>query len=246
MSLRVILLTSFLAVTAGEASTPFSDSDRREMLDRFNTALTELSMKIAISPDNIPLRSQRGDVFLFLGRFPEAVADYERMIALDSGQDAPHWRLGIAYSLVGECLKSAEQFTKYHTFDGRDRENGIWEFLARARINGIPAAQATMLRYTQFDREPFPALYEMLAGRKTDAELLAELSARDLLSDHKVAFFAHYYIGLNQLLLGNTTSAREHLAKAVQAGWRGSVDENLGYMWQVARVQLEALKAGER
>ena len=91
-----------------------------------------------------------------------------------------------------------------------------------------------MLRYTQFDREPFPALYEMLAGRKTDSELLSELSARDVLSDHKVAFFAQYYTGLNQLLLGSTTSAREHLAKAVQVGWRGSVDEKLGYMWHVS------------
>ena len=69
---------------------------REPMLAKFADDLKELDTALATSPDAVPLLSQRGDRHLFLGHFPQAVADYERMIAIDPAQDAPHWRLGIA------------------------------------------------------------------------------------------------------------------------------------------------------
>jgi hypothetical protein len=98
-----------------------------------------------------------------------------------------------------------------------------------------------MLVYTEFDREPFPALYQMLAGKKTGAHVFAELAKKKLVTDPRVSFFANYYIGLHEELLGQKAAAREHLQKAVDDAWDAGAAKELGYMWQVARVQREAL-----
>ncbi len=219
----------------------------QEMLAGFQRQLASLNAAVAQTPDDIKLRSQRGDVRLFLGRFREAIEDFERMIALDPAQDAPHWRLGIAYYFAGEHAKSAKQFEKYHAYDARDRENGIWKFLAQAKVDGLEKARAEMLAYTRFDREPFPSLYEMFAGRRAGEEVLAETKTKGLEGDAGVMFFAHYYVGLNEALLGRKESAREHLRKAVtlfspQTARRGGP----GYMWQVARLHLETLSSARR
>jgi lipoprotein NlpI len=217
------------------------------MLAGFQKQLASLDAAVMQAPEEIKLRSQRGDVRLFLGRFRKAIEDFEKMIALDPAQDAPHWRLGIAYYFAGEHAKSAKQFEKYHAYDARDRENGIWKFLAQAKTDGLEKARAEMLVYTRFDREPFPSLYEMFAGRSSGEEVLAEAKTKGLESDAGVMFFAHYYVGLNESLLGRMGSAREHLRKAValfspRTARRGGP----GYMWHVARLHLETLNSARR
>ena len=72
-----------------------------------------------------------------------------------------------------------------------------------------------MLAYSRFDREPFPGLYDMFAGKKSGPEVLAEMETKGLAKDAGVMFFAHYYIGLNEDLHGHAEKAREHLEKAV-------------------------------
>ncbi|MDB6155438.1 MAG: nlpI 2 [Chthoniobacteraceae bacterium] len=202
-------------------------------------AATEALLK---APDSVPLLSHRGDCNLFTGHFAEAVVDFEKMIALDPSQDAPHWRLGIAYYFAGNFEKSAKQFEKYHLYDGHDRENGIWKFLADARREGIEKARTRMLAYDAFDREPFPSLYEMLAGRKSGAEVLAEIEKKGLAGNPNVEFFAHYYIGLNEELLGRRDEAKEHLKKAVAVYEGRRPSSSASYMWQVARLNAAALK----
>ncbi|RYD82213.1 MAG: hypothetical protein EOP84_09760 [Verrucomicrobiaceae bacterium] len=96
-----------------------------------------------------------------------------------------------------------------------------------------------MLSYTDFDREPFPALYEMFAGKRSGADVLAEVEIKKLTTDAKVMFFAHYYVGLNEQLQGNRERALEHLRKAVASFKPESASRGgPGYMWQVARVHL--------
>src|SRR5678816_4606523 len=170
---------------------------RDAMIAGVERTLSETSAAIAKTPDRIELYSQRGDCQLFLGHFAEAVADFEKMIALDPSTDASHWRLGIAYYFAGDFVKAARQFSKYHVHDGRDRENGIWKFLADAKSGGIEKARREMLVYNQFDREPFPALYKMFEGRKTSEQVLSEIEHKGLKGDALVRFFAQYYIGLN-------------------------------------------------
>lgn len=194
--------------------------------------------------ETVETHSRRGDLHLFLNQPQKAVTEFEKMIALDPTQDAPHWRLGIAYYFAGDFAKSARQFEKYHPYDGRDRENGIWKFLAQAQLEGIEKARREMLVYTEFDREPFPALYEMLAGKRSGADVLAEVERKKLTGDARVMFFTHYYVALNEQLQENRDGALEHLRKAValftpETAGRGGP----GYMWQVARVHLARLKS---
>src|ERR1043166_7125978 len=183
------------------------------MLAEFREQVVRLNGAIAQASEG-SLYSWRGDCHLFLSQFAAAVADFEKMIALDPRQDAPHWRLGIAYHFAGAMGKSARQFEKYHDYDGRDRENGIWKFLADAKLVGLDAARRAMLVYPRFDREPFPALYEMFAGAKTTALLFEDLKSRKLTEDPRVMFFAHYYAGLNEDLLGRRAQALEGSARS--------------------------------
>ena len=236
-----LLIAALLAVGPVWAE---DDAEIRAMLTRTATELAECTTALAQAPDSVRLYSRRGDCQLFLGQFPEAVADYEKMIALDAAQDAPHWRLGIAYYFAGQFAKSARQFEKYHAYDGRDRENGIWKFLAQARADGLEKARAEMLAYAQFDREPFPSLYEMFAGRKTTDEVLREVEEKGLSKDGAVSFFASYYGGLNEALLGHRERALELTAKARASRWGRTSEGGPAYMWQVARIHAERLATG--
>jgi lipoprotein NlpI len=210
---------------------------RAPLVAELHEDLIKANTAVAQSPNSVSAYSHRGDVLLFLGRYPEAVADFEKMIALDAAEDAPHWRLGIAYYFGGQFEKSARQFEKYHAYDGHDRENGIWKFLAQARAEGIEKARQGMLQYTQFDREPFPELYEMFAGQRSAAEVLAEVQRKGLSEDHVTVFFANYYGGMNEALLGHREQAIAMLRKAVE----DPEARKAGYMWQVARLHWEQL-----
>ena len=223
------------------AEEPIPAEIRAEIIASFEKARAEATAALAKESSGTEWLTRRGDARLFLGDAKGAVADFEKEIALDASHDAPHWRLGIAYLFAGEFAKSAKQFEKYHAYDGHDRENGVWQFLANARAVGIEKARTQMLGYTRFDREPFPALYEMFAGKRTGADVLAEMEKKGLGEDASVMFFAHYYVGLNEDLLGHRDAAREHLAKAVTLALKSGARGGPGYMGQVARLHWEAM-----
>jgi len=185
--------------------------------------------------------TRRGDARLFLGDAKGAVRGLREGDALDPTHDAPHWRLGIAYYFAGDFPKSAKQFEKYHAYDGRDRENGVWQFLANARVVGIEKARAAMLGYTRFDREPFPSLYEMFAGKRPARTCSWRWRRRASGDDASVMFFAHYYVGLNEDLLvpqgRRPRTPRQSRRPRAQVRRRGGP----GYMGQVARLHYEAM-----
>jgi len=206
--------------------------------------LQSLTRALADSPEAVRLYSQRGDAHLFLGRFPDAIADFEKMIALDPAQDAPHWRLGIAYYFAGEFEKSAAQFIKYQAHHSNDRENGIWKFLADARRFGLPEARARMIEFPRFDREPFPDLYEMFAGRMTGDQVLENLAKKNLTGTGAPSFFAHYYVGVNEALVGNRDRALTLLDQAVASPWGRTAENGPAYMWRCARLHRDEVAAG--
>ncbi|HUR60451.1 MAG TPA: tetratricopeptide repeat protein [Opitutaceae bacterium] len=232
-------LTGLAVACAGEP--PIPEAGRTKMRADLSERVSALTQAIAETPGVVALYSRRGDCRLFLGRFAEAIADFEKMIALDPAQDDPHWRLGIAYYFAGQHAKSARQFEKYHSHDGGDRENGIWKFLGDVKVHGLERARREMLVYTRFDREPFPALYELLAGKKSTAEFLADLESRQLTANPRVMFFANYYAGLHEEILGHREQALAYLHAAVANPWGRTAEGGPAYMWQVARVHYDML-----
>jgi lipoprotein NlpI len=231
------------AAPAAAEPPPLPPAERTAILDRAAAELAALDRAIAAAPADPALYSRRGDRLLFLGRFAAAVADFEKMIALDPALDAPHWRLGIAYHFAGDFARSSRQFEKYHAYDDRDRENGLWKFLADVRTVGLDRARAAMLPYTRFDREPFPSLYELYAGRLTTDAFLADLEKRGLAANERVQFFARYYAGLHESLHGRPATALAHLRAAVANPWGRTAENGPAYMWQVARLHYEQLAA---
>jgi lipoprotein NlpI len=244
VSASTMIIAAAAAALAADA--PIPSAEHAAMLAQFKEQTAVLSRAIEKSPREISLYSRRGDCHLFLGNFAAAVLDFEKMIALDSAQDAPHWRLGIAYHFTGQFAKSAKQFEKYHPYDGRDRENGIWKFLADVRVLGLEPARRAMLAYTRFDREPFPALYEMFGGTKSTSEFFADLTSRKLEDDMKVMFFANYYAGLHEMILGRHDQALTFLRAAVANPWGRTAEGGPAYMWQVARLHYEMHASAKR
>ena len=239
----VALLAIIVPATAPAADSPITADERTNMIAGFAADVAALNQAIAEAPRDATLYSRRGDRHLFLGHFSEAVADFEKMIALDPAHDAPHWRLGIAYYFAGQFAKSSRQFEKYHAHDGGDRENGIWKFLADVKILGLAPARRAMLAYTRFDREPFPSLYGMFAGAMTTDDFLTAMKARQLAENSRVMFFAHYYAGLHEEILGHHERALALLREAVASAWGRTAESGPAYMWQVARLHREKLAA---
>ena len=69
---------------------PLSESRRAEFQSDWEQQVEELMEAIAQQPDEVSLYSRRGDALFFLGRFEEAVADYEKMVELNPELDASH------------------------------------------------------------------------------------------------------------------------------------------------------------
>ena len=234
-----LVCAALLALPARAVEEPI-----RAILAKTATDLDACTAALSRTPDSVPWYSRRGDCHLFLAHFAAAVADFEKMIALDPAQDAPHWRLGIAYYFAGDFVKAAKQVEKYHAYDGGDRENGIWKFLAQARGESLAKARAEMLVYSRFDRDPFPALYEMFAGTRTTDEIFREIERKDLARDERVMFFANYYAGLNEALLGHRERAVELTRKAAASPWGRTAEGGPAYMWQIARLHADRLATG--
>lgn len=217
----------------------------------YTETLQALTEQIARDPKSIGLYSRRGDCYLFLGDFEKSEADYEKMIALDSQLFAPHWRLGIAYYYTGKFEESAKQFEAYDGYNNRDRENGIWQYMAQAHVTSLLDARTSMLEYELFDREPFPQLYAMFEGKDTtDGDgILKEIENAKEITDterQRRQFFANLYVGIFKELTGETQQALNLLRAAAASKWGQTASGGPTYMWQVARIHFEQLAESVR
>jgi lipoprotein NlpI len=244
--LIVLLLAGCAAEMADEsAAHPLPERERARITERYQSIVADATRRLAADPRSLELHSQRGDASFFLGKFSAAVADYDQMVKLDPDLDTSHWRRGIAYFYADEHAKAAHQFEIYHTFDNVDRENGIWRFLSQAKAHGLEKAREGLLRYEKDDREPFPAVYRLFAGKTTPEEILGSIRIADLddRERDKRLFYAHLYIGLNHAIEDQPADARRHLREAVANPWGRDPDSGYGphYMWHVGRVHYERL-----
>ena len=150
--------------------------------------------------------------------------------------------------LTGKFKKSAKQFEAYDAYNNRDRENGIWQYMALAKVTGSRAARATMLKYDEFDREPFPQLYAMFEGEDpADGDgILKEIAAAKEIDDterQRRLFFARLYVGIHKEMTGNTQAALDLLREAAASKWGQTASGGPTYMWQVARLHYDRVVA---
>ncbi len=253
-------LTTTIIVSAmclSSTSTLFADDkpDERplyqQQTERIETTSAEAIKRetaaIKASPDDKQAYSRRGDAYFFTGQFDKAVADYEKMVALDPEIAPKHWRLGLAYYFAGRYAETAKQLGLYHSYDDQDRENGIWIFLAQAQSDGIEQARKQMIRYKKEDRAPLPDVYRMFEGKLTAEELLgridAEIEQKQLpqaVREQRL-FYAHLYIGLFAEAEKDPRRARQSYLAACEQNWPLKAGFGPAYMWHCARLRLVEL-----
>lgn len=239
--LLVLTLMVGLAQHLLAAANPSAEERDRQQLQQ---SVDKLTTAIKTDSENDDLYSQRGDALFFLGDFKEAVADYDKMVALKPDLDASHWRRGIAYFYAGRYADAAAQFERYHSFDNVDRENGIWRYLSQSMDKGREEAQKELLRYEKDDREPFGDVYQLFAGKITPDQILAHIAAAkiDDRERQKREFYAHLYIGLHLAVLKEDAAALQHLDKAAANKWPAGAGYGAHYMWRVAKLHEAQLK----
>ncbi|WP_010586975.1 tetratricopeptide repeat protein [Schlesneria paludicola] len=251
--LRTNTLTTMLilmgTVWAGDAvdqvpAPPLSESKRAELTKSLEKSLEDSMRLVQETPRSVAAYSRRGDAYFFLGRFKEAVADYDTMVELDDSLAASHWRRGIALFYAERYQDAAAQFESYHSFDQVDRENGIWRYLSQHKAHGRAKAREGLLKYQKDDREPFPAVYKLFAGTISPEQILADIGAAELskMEREQRLFYAQLYIGLNSAVEGDDDQARAHLAEATRNTWGPVAGYGPTYMWHVGRLHEELLR----
>lgn len=240
-----IVLIVALAGCADDSGHPLPPEILRMIEVENQQALAAANRALQDDPNDAKALGNRGDAHFFLGKFPEAVADYDAMVKVDPSLDESNWRRGIALFYAGDYEKAAAQFERYHSFDNVDRENGIWRYLCQVKQGGVEEARKGLLKYEKDDREPFPDVFKLFAGTITPEEIREHISTAKITDDQKQQrrFYADLYIGLNHAVEGRDDEALTSLRRAVANDWPPQAGFGPRWMWNVARVHYEQLKA---
>jgi lipoprotein NlpI len=205
---------------------------------KFDDALADLDRAIALDPRMAAAYNRRGAVQFKRGKIAESLGDFDKYLELRPQERAGHWMRGISCYYAGRFEEGRKQFAAYEAVDTNDVENAVWHFLCNARLVGVDAARAGLLKIGRDQRVPMMEAYALFAGKARPEEVLAAAQAGAPAAPELKGrlFYAHLYLGLYHEAMGNARQAREHLTKAAQDYPTG------GYMWEVARVHVDLLK----
>ncbi len=240
----IIVLCATVAVSDDDSADPLSDTCRKRLHQTLDADIARLTEQIQGTPDKVDLYSRRGDLLFFRGTFTDAVADFDKMVELAPDLETSHWRRGIAYFYAKRYKDAARQFEIYHSFDNVDRENGIWRYLSQVKALGKDEARKGLLKYEKDDREPFPDVYRLFAGKLTGEQLLENIAAAKITPEEreKRLFYAELYVGLNDFVDDKAESAEKHLGNAVRNRWGEKTGGGPSWMWHVGRVHHDLLR----
>ena len=222
---------------------PLSDAERAELKQTFDKGIRGTTQTLEKQPDDSEALSKRGDWYFFRGDFAESLRDYQKMCELKPETEAAHWRLGLAQFYAGQFETSAKFFDRFFKTDDVDREGGLWKYLAQAKASGPEAARAGLLKYTKFDREPMPTVYQLFEGTITLDELLKTVDKAKLTEEGRTMrlFYIELYIGLWLDAHKQPREALPHLRAATANSWSRTAGYGPNWMWHVARVHFEKL-----
>lgn len=240
MTCRVIILF-VVACASCSAAEPTANVERE-----LQAKLADAEMRVEANSDDVRALLDRGDALFFLGRFEEAIRDYDRMIALQPELGPTHWQRGLALHFAGQYDDAAKQFERFFELDKSDRENGIWRFYAQVKKDGVDSARKALFVYEQPDREPLPIIYHLCEGKATPADVAKSVEAAGIppQEKRKRQFYAELYLGLDAAIVRNDAkAARPHFERAVANRWPRSAGYGPTYMWHVARLSLDSLGA---
>jgi len=203
-------------------------------------AAKALTDAITRDPKLATAYDRRGDANLKLGKFTEAVADFDKFLTLTDGPKdaANHWRRGIALYYAGKYDEGRKQFELHRTVNAEDVENSAWHYLCNARATNTKKARAELIPVTKDARVPMKEVLELFAGKIKPEDVLKAPEAAKLMGEQLVEaqFYANLYVALYYESEGDEKKARAYLTDAVEKYKIGD------YMWDVGNAQLIVLK----
>lgn len=163
------------------------------------------------------------------GRVEQSLEGFDRVARL-SPADAPYlWQRGIAQYYAGKFRECRDMFASHRTVNPDDVENAAWHFLCVARAESPEAARKQMLPVGPDARVPMREVYQMFAGRMTQAQVMRVAG-----NDASAQFFARLYVGLYLEASGQRDAGRTQIEIAAEDRFARVG----GYMHDVARVHL--------
>lgn len=238
--MKSLTFTAFIAVLACAFSTSAQEAEATPKSDQHLQLERALESLNAVISDR-PSRSHhdRAEVLFRLGRFEEAIKDYDTSIQFKwPHDDNSCWERGLAQYYVGDFQAGAEQFVRYHRVGALDIENGLWRLLCIAEDEGIEKARTMILHYPRKMRKPFPSLLAVYMN-EGKAEAVFEEANRDVTSEEERTanlFNAHYYLAKYYDITDQHTLARTHIQKALEY-------RIPHFMYACAQIDAERLNA---
>lgn len=168
-------------------------------------------------------------------RLEDAVASFDRLVALDPEAAPWMWQRGIALYYLDRFEECAAQFAAYQSVNPGDIESAVWHTACRARADSIDAARAAMFPPGRDPRVMRAEIYEMFAGRLSPGVIVDRAG---FIADVAV-FYARFYAGLLAEVTGDHAAARVHLRVAASEAYR----EHGGFMNVVARRHWARVQA---
>ena len=203
-------------------------------------AIERLTEVVTKSPTTAEAWYLRGREHFRLGRVSESVADFDKYVELRPKAEPQQWERGISYYYAGQFAKGAKQFQDYQSFHDQDVENSAWRYLCVSREQGVEKAQAGLLPIKNDPRVPMMEIYDLYRGKLQADEILVAARAGNPEKNrlNQQLFYAHLYIGLWHEAAGRAEQAKEHIFEAEKR-------KIAHYMWDVAHVHAERIRAGQ-
>lgn len=234
----------FAITSAALAETPEAQLQKAAQASQkgdVTTAIKVLSEVIDETPETAIAWYLRGREHFRAGKVTESVADFEKYVELKPNAKSQQWELGISYYYAGKYEEGAQQFELYQTFHDQDVENSVWRYLCVARKEGVEKAQANMLPIENDPRVPMMQIYDLYRGKLKPEDVLKAAQAGNPTQENLNSrlFYAHLYVGLWHEAAGRPADAKKHILTAEK-------HKITHYMWDVAHVHAERLRAAER
>ena len=185
-----------------------------------------------ISKDPMALY-QRGEDHFFAGRLKQAVADWDREIALRPARGPHHWQRGLALYYLEEYEKGVAQFVSHQDVNRNDVENAAWHFICNVRAAGgsVEKARKELIPIKGDSRVPMKEIHQLFAGKAKPEDVIerANKNAEGPRLRNQLCY-AHLYLALYFEALGEKAKSLEHSRKA-------AVDFKMDhYMGKVAQL----------
>lgn len=202
-------------------------------------AVEAFTESIKADPNTPIVYDRRGDSYLKLGKFNEAIADFDKFLATNARFKPEHWRRGIACYYAGKHKDGVNQFETHKTVNPQDVENAVWHYLCNVKVVGKEKAAKELIDVTNDPRVPMAEIQKLFAGKLKPDDVIAAANKLDEKSEagKEARFYGYLYVALWYEAEGNNAKVIEYLTPAVEKYVIGH------YMWDVAKVHLAWTKA---